>query len=376
MANNFTVNGIREIDYKLDPPLVEALRSAWQGYTNTIKPYPSQDFSGRGIVMCAGGLRYFTCSWVAIHMLRRSGCTLPIEIWYKGNELSKEVISALGDLQVVCRDFLDYPSASWSGYMLKPLAILKSRFKEVLFLDSDNICIQDPTVLFSSAAYKQYGTLFWPDYWSTSSDNPIWDIINCVPDDSPEQESGQLLIDKERCWRELHLCMFFNKHQKYYYRLLLGDKDTFRFAWKALRREFFMIPYATGSCGYMGEDNKFYGTTMLQYDLSGVPLFLHRNLLKWDVTRSSERVWRYMKRFHPTATHRSYHMGYSSNGHFYVDLDGDITLSDFVAQFGDFEACCLATLDALRASDFYQRFITYAHYASNRYIQSEKFDLI
>jgi hypothetical protein len=36
---------------------------------------------GRGIVMIGGGLRYMTSAWVAVHMIRRSGCRLPIEMW-------------------------------------------------------------------------------------------------------------------------------------------------------------------------------------------------------------------------------------------------------------------------------------------------------
>ena len=39
-------------------------------------PQPSKQHSGRGIVICAGGYKYFVCAWVCINMLRRLGCTL------------------------------------------------------------------------------------------------------------------------------------------------------------------------------------------------------------------------------------------------------------------------------------------------------------
>lgn len=36
---------------------------------------------GRGIVLIGGGLRYIFSAWVAVHLIRGSGCQLPIEMW-------------------------------------------------------------------------------------------------------------------------------------------------------------------------------------------------------------------------------------------------------------------------------------------------------
>ena len=48
-------------------------------------PYPADRFSGRGIVICAGGARLLTGAWVTINILRRTlGCTLPIQVWHLG----------------------------------------------------------------------------------------------------------------------------------------------------------------------------------------------------------------------------------------------------------------------------------------------------
>jgi hypothetical protein len=47
--------------------------------------YPSDRFSGCGIVICAGGPRYFTCVWVLIWILRRVHRTsLPVQVWHLG----------------------------------------------------------------------------------------------------------------------------------------------------------------------------------------------------------------------------------------------------------------------------------------------------
>ena len=67
-------------------------------------PYPEGRFEGRGIVVCAGGPRLFTCAWVGINMLRRVlGCTLPIQVWYLGpEEMDARMVALLGTLGVEC----------------------------------------------------------------------------------------------------------------------------------------------------------------------------------------------------------------------------------------------------------------------------------
>src|SRR5262249_4956240 len=60
-------------------------------------------YQGAGIVIAGGGVRYFTCAWVCIRMLRRLGCRLPVEFWYLGSkEMDRERRSLLTDLNVKC----------------------------------------------------------------------------------------------------------------------------------------------------------------------------------------------------------------------------------------------------------------------------------
>jgi hypothetical protein len=48
-------------------------------------PYPRGRFRGRGMIVCAGGPRLFTCAWVMLSLLRKTlGCELPIEVWHLG----------------------------------------------------------------------------------------------------------------------------------------------------------------------------------------------------------------------------------------------------------------------------------------------------
>ena len=45
-------------------------RAESERFISQIGEYPG-GFSGRGIVICAGGIHYFTNAWVCINMLRR-----------------------------------------------------------------------------------------------------------------------------------------------------------------------------------------------------------------------------------------------------------------------------------------------------------------
>lgn len=41
---------------------------------------------------------------------------------------------------------------------------------QVIFLDSDDVAVADPKMLFASAGYQQTGDGLWPDYWAVSAD--------------------------------------------------------------------------------------------------------------------------------------------------------------------------------------------------------------
>jgi alpha 1,2-mannosyltransferase len=359
MMHYFTKDGVRATNAKVSQEIITALKQEWQDYADTIPPYPDT-FEGRGIVMCAGGLRYFTCAWVSIKVLRALGCALPIEVWYYGGEeMSDETIAELEKFDVQCKNFLDYGVKSNIGFMLKPIAVMLSRFKEVLFLDADNICIKDPTNLFSFKEYLEYGAVFWPDYWRTAPDNPIWSITGAQMHNMQEQESGQILINKEKCWRALNLCVYFNNNHFFYYQFLMGDKDTFRFAWLALGTPFHWIKKEAGTCGYE-MNGQFYGTTIVQHDPADEICFLHRNLSKWSYTPSEIRLWHKIKRFNPSNHPKDYIFEIShEHGHSYMDLSGDVQLLDFTKLFDTFEESCMSILNDLRSSDMYHRFVTY-----------------
>ena len=125
-------------------------------------------FSGRGIVICAGGPKHLHCGWICIRMLRHVGCTLPIEVWHLGPEEIPDVVKPeLKALNAACIDAYEvrkqHPARILKGWEVKPYAIIHSRFKEVLFLDADNVPAVNPEYLFDHPRYLETGAVFWPD---------------------------------------------------------------------------------------------------------------------------------------------------------------------------------------------------------------------
>ncbi|WP_126244192.1 alpha-mannosyltransferase [Chitinophaga rhizosphaerae] len=364
----FQPNGFRYTACTVSAVRREQLREEWQDQVRHFPDYPDTDFDGRGIVMCAGGIRYFTCAWLSIRRLRALGCSLPVEIWYNGNELCATAISELEKYNARCRNFQDHGLADISGFAVKPMAILRSSFREVLFLDADNHCLSDPALLFNIDGYKKTGAVFWPDFWITPADNPIWQIMDVPYTPMKEQESGQLLIDKKRSWHALLLCAYLNRANNEYSKILYGDKDTFRFAWMALKQGFFYILRDPDLCGYADLAGKFHGTTIVQFDDQDQPAFLHRNLLKWDVTGSGERTWQLTKSFRSEKQTKSYHFSFPETAqHLTLDFGGDCETAAAGDLITGMETACLADLEDLRSSDFYAKILLHAHFCASRF---------
>ena len=146
----------------------------------TLEPYPAGRFSGKGIVIPAGGPDLFTNAYVLIHLLRVvHGCNLPIDVWHFGAaEMSARMKHLLRDLAVDTVDAEDvlaaHPAAIRNGWPLKPYALMWSRFEQVLMLDADQVPLRDPADLFGWDAFRATGALLWPDVNDILAANPAW----------------------------------------------------------------------------------------------------------------------------------------------------------------------------------------------------------
>ncbi len=235
------------------------------------KDYPPQPMDGRGIVISGGG-KYFAMAYVVIRTLRRLGCKLPIELWHLGaeemNDAQRTAAESLGGV-TICDARLIGPGARiLCGWESKPYSVLYSRFAEVLYLDADNVPARDPEYLFDAAEYLATGAIFWPDLPNGKDWIPAdtWDVTGVPPDNrgKPAFETGQFIIDKRKCWRELNLTMHINEYSDCWYEYVYGDKDTFKLAWHKLGTDYAMPPSCYGR-----------SPAIVQKDLSGAIQFYH-----------------------------------------------------------------------------------------------------
>ena len=206
------------------------------------------------------------------------GCELPIEVWHLGErEMSQAMRRLLEEYRVACVDAQAvrrvHPVRRLGGWELKCYALLHSRFAEVLLLDADNCPVRDPAFLFEAAEYRGQGAVFWPDFWRFHGGEPVWAAAGLAPVEAQQFESGQMVLDKGRCWRALHLAMHLNEHSEWWYRLVHGDKDTFQLGWRKAGQPYTLMPHPVRALDGV----------MLQHDFAGRLLFQHRNFAKWTL---------------------------------------------------------------------------------------------
>jgi hypothetical protein len=242
-----------------------------------VEAAPYRDYDGRGVVICAGGVRLLRAAWVCVNMLRHYGCRLPIELWQlDAAEIDAPTRSRFEELGVSCVDASHvrsaHPARILRGWELKPYALLHSRFREILLLDADNVPLVNPEYLFDALEYRRSGAVFWPDAEEFPAEHAIWRICGLPAQSARQCESGQVLVDKVRHWRPLRLTMHLNEHSDFYYRHVHGDKDTYQLAWRIAGSSFSLVPHPMYPL--LG--------TMCQHDFANRRIFQHRSVFKWD----------------------------------------------------------------------------------------------
>jgi hypothetical protein len=259
---------------------------ACEEFIKTIPACPPR-FRGRGVVICGGGVRYFTCAWVCVNMLRRVGCRLPVELWHLGpKEMSEPMKALLRPLGVefmdACRMRKRFPARILRGWELKAYSIVHSRFREILFLDADNVPTCDPEFLFETAEFREAGAVFWPDYGRVKGKKAkaIWRSCGMRRPGEQEFETGQIVVDKGRCWKALRLALWFNENSDFYYQYVHGDKETFHLAFRKLKQPYRLVHQPIESLEGV----------MCQHDFEGRRIFQHRNTDKWDFFLHNRRM--------------------------------------------------------------------------------------
>lgn len=88
------------------------------------------------------------------------------------------MIELMQSINVMCIDAYAVaahePMARLDSWELKPFAIVRSGFAEVLYLDADNVPARDPTPLFDTAGYIATGAVLWSDRHTGTNDAQPW----------------------------------------------------------------------------------------------------------------------------------------------------------------------------------------------------------
>lgn len=279
--------------------------------------------------------------YAQVRSLRAMGCTLPIELWYVPSEInpseSNLVQSLLSDFGAYLR-VVDGSAAT--HYFSKAYTVAYSAFDNVLFLDADNFAARDPTYLFDTPEFASTGALFWPDYWrpnhtifNVNEQSFVWELLGIDYVDMPEQESGQILVDRTRHMRALRALLHYaltSPNLVQDLKLLWGDKDLFRMAWMRTKSSFYMIQRPPGSAGVTATEVQehsgkvseadteptppadsrvvFCGVTMVQHDPEGEIVFLHRNGQKL-AHNSIHQIWTHIEQFREGISIEHFNMG-------------------------------------------------------------------
>jgi hypothetical protein len=108
---------------------------------------------------------------VCISTLRYLRCRLPVELWHIGDsDIDRDMAALLAPLDVRCVDAKEvakrFPARWLPGRELRPYAIIHSAFREVLFLDADNLPVRDPGYPSEASQYRAIGAIFGPNFGS------------------------------------------------------------------------------------------------------------------------------------------------------------------------------------------------------------------
>ncbi|EJT97027.1 hypothetical protein DACRYDRAFT_85458 [Dacryopinax primogenitus] len=325
--------------------IVRWLEGLEKGGVDVVAPELGYGEQRRGIVITAGNKDTLQRAITSIKLLRGYYMSpLPIELFSFPGELPTQGLAELQALRVTHRVLTNQQKVpgAWKNFHIKALAVLLSEFDEVLYLDSDVLCLREPSYLFEDETFKKTGAAFWTDINKDHPENAIWRLLGRTCDPTEwEVDSGAFLISKSGNGglnlAALHIAAHMQAEHEFWFRLSGGDKDTFRYAFWALGLEYVSAPRWMSILGY--EDNgKFCGLSMVHYDLSHPPntlpstppspLFVHANLVKHSPPLSpAQKAFQTLKRPSPDypasapILDRAHYFVYSSRGGMCLDLE-------------------------------------------------------
>ncbi|KAF8939668.1 mannosyltransferase putative-domain-containing protein [Dissophora ornata] len=246
--------------------------------TETSRTTRGRGAKNRGIVMCVGD-KHSIYARSTVKVLREVlGSRLPIEIFYAGDkDLSKanqEWFAQFEDLSVIdITTKLDQDLLQISGPIIKPFAMLVSRFQEVILMDSDAYFLQDPAILFEDGGYNEVGTVFfydrtvpnkaagvnkraWLDSFLPSVSNHPSKTRWFRSKGDQDQDSGVVVLDKKRHFIGLLAICKMNdvpERNQATYRATWGEKESFWIGMEMIQERYSFIRFGGGVIGDLGD---------------------------------------------------------------------------------------------------------------------------
>lgn len=270
----------------VDAEDIAAIKTAHTGFVAAITgetsgPTLAYVSNTKGIVSTAGGT-YLPVLVISLRMLRRTGSTLPMEIFLADEAEYEEyicdvVLPSLDARCIVLSRILAAAPATIEKYQFKPFAMLFSSFEEILFLDADAFPLEKPETLFRADPFRSTGMVTWPDFWGSTVSPLFYEIVGTTaPPLALRQstESGELLVSKKTHVRTLLLATYYNYWgPSHYYPLLSqgaageGDKETFLAAATAMQEAFYQVSEPIVALGHRKDKGGgFAGSAMAQFN--------------------------------------------------------------------------------------------------------------
>lgn len=278
-------NPVRPNLLEISKTNIEKMQKAHTKFVQGIKEnHPQMVFTpgSQGFVSTGGG-EYLPVLVISLRMLRRTGTTLPVEVFLADHEeyepyICNHVLPSLNATCVIMSDILESipHSVDITRYQFKVFAMMFSSFEQILFLDADCFPIHNPEQLFTSEPFQKHGLITWPDFWASSASPLFYQIASqSVPPmtERASSETGELLLSKMTHQRSLLLATYYNYYgPTHYYRLLSqggpgeGDKETFLAAASVMNETFYATSESVQPIGHVKNDGGIDGSAMVQYD--------------------------------------------------------------------------------------------------------------
>ncbi|KAB8254320.1 mannosyltransferase putative-domain-containing protein [Aspergillus pseudonomiae] len=239
---------------------------------------------GTSGIVSSAGKSYLPLFVTSLRMLRRTGSTLPVELFVKDAteyeaKICAEILPQYNARCIILSDIeasQGYSTQEIAHYQLKIFAVLFSSFENVIWMDSDGFPLHKPESLLQNEPFTSTGLVTWPDFWASTASPLYYNISRqSVPSmtERASSETGVFLISKKTHFLTLLLAAYYNYYGPSHYFMLLsqgapgeGDKETFIQAAAAMGEPFYTVSEKVSAVGHAKPDGGISGSAMVQAD--------------------------------------------------------------------------------------------------------------